>query len=142
MIRVEKTYGVVPQRLNKLCRQIACKQAQTKRWKRNKSQNRRKKGNFKYGVLVPDSPEKAKEIDRANGNNLWGGAMFVEAQSQIDHTTYLFLGPEEEIPEGYQKVKLRTIFNIKQDLHRKIRTIAGGHEVDAFDINCHSSNMD
>jgi hypothetical protein len=82
-----------------------------------------------------------KEIDRENGNNLWGDAMFVEAQSQIDHTTYLFLGTEEEIPEGYQKVKLRTIFDIKQDLRRKARTIARGHEVDAFDINCHSSNM-
>ncbi len=64
---------------------------------------------------MPDSPEKAKEIDPANGNNLWGDAMFVEAQSQIDHTTYLFLGPEEKIPEGYQKVDLRTIFNIKQE---------------------------
>ncbi len=96
MLRVEKTYGVVPQRLNKLRRQIACQ-------KRNKSRNRREKGTIKYGVLVPDSPEKAKEIDHANSNNLWGDAMFVEAQSQIDHTTYLFLGPEDKIlglPEG------------------------------------------
>jgi hypothetical protein len=96
---------------------------------------------MKYGMLVPNSPEKAKEIDRENGNNLWGDAMFVEAQSQIDHTTYLFLGPEEEIPEGYQKVDLKTIFNIKQELCRKARTITGGHKVDAFEINCQSSYM-
>jgi hypothetical protein len=36
MLRVEKTYGVVPQRLNKLRRQIACRQAGTKCRKRNK----------------------------------------------------------------------------------------------------------
>jgi hypothetical protein len=101
----------------------------------------REKGTIKYRVLVLDSPEKAKEIDCANDNNLWGDAMFVEAQSQIDHTTYLFLRPEDKIPEGYQKVKPRTIFDIKQDLCRKARTICGGHEVDAFDINCHYFNM-
>jgi hypothetical protein len=45
------------------------------------------------------------------------------------------------IPEGYQRVELRTIFDIKRDLCRKARTIARGHMVDMFDINCHSSNM-
>jgi hypothetical protein len=104
MLHLEKTYGVVPQRPSKLHQLIACRQVGTKRWKRNKSRNRSEKGAIKYGELVPDSPEKAKEIDCANGNNLWGDAMFVEAQSQIDHTTYQFLGPEEKTPEGYQKL--------------------------------------
>jgi hypothetical protein len=103
MLRMEKTYGVVPQRLSKLHRQIACRPLGTKQWKRNKSRNRKEKGTIKYGVLVSDSPKMAKEIDRENGNTLWGDAMFVEAQSQIDHTTYLFLGPEEEIPEGSRR---------------------------------------
>jgi hypothetical protein len=99
-------------------------------------------GAMKYNVLIPDTLEKAKEIKHANGNNLWGGAMFVEAQSQIDHVTYKFLEPGEEVPDGYQEVCLRTNFDIKQDLCRKaIRTIASGQMVDAFNNNCHSSNM-
>ena len=36
--------------------------------------------------------------------------MSVELQFQIDYITYLFLQPKEEIPEGYQKIDLKTIF--------------------------------
>jgi hypothetical protein len=67
--------------------------------------------------------------------------MSVEPHSQTDHTTYLFLRPEEEIPEGYQKVNLTTIFDIKQNLWRKVRTIAREYKVDIFDIKSHSFNM-
>ncbi len=146
MHQVEETVGVVPPGLSKIRQMMARKVAGVrmiaKCSKRNKSHNRRGSNPIKYGVLVPKTPEQAKEIDRGNSNNIWGDAMFVEAQSQIDHTTYLFLGPEEEIPEGYQKVELRNIFDVKQDLCRKARTIARGHKVDAFDINRHSSNME
>jgi hypothetical protein len=67
--------------------------------------------------------------------------MSVELQFQIDYITYLFLQPKEEIPEGYQKVDLKTIFDIKQYLCKKSRTITGKHKVDTFDINSHSSNI-
>jgi hypothetical protein len=39
--------------------------------------------------------------------------MFVEAQFQIDYITYHFLGSEEKIPGGYQKVELETVFDTK-----------------------------
>jgi hypothetical protein len=100
ILHVDETYGVVPQGLSKLCQLIACRRVGTKCRKKNKSRNRREKDTMKYSVLVPNSPGKAKEFDHENCNNLWGDAMFVETQSQIDHTTYLFLGPEEEISEG------------------------------------------
>ncbi len=87
---------------------------------------------MKYGVLVPNTPEKAKEIDHVNGNNLWGDAMLMEAQSQIDHNTYKFLEPGVEVLKGYQEICLRIIFDIRQDQCRMARTIASGHMVDAL----------
>ena len=86
-----------------------------------------------YGVVPPRlTPEKAKEIDHVNGNNLWGDAMLMEAQSQIDHNTYKFLEPGVEVLKGYQEICLRIIFDIKQDQCRIARTIASGHMVDAL----------
>jgi hypothetical protein len=68
LLHVEETYGVVPQRLSKLYQLITCRWVGAKCQKKNKSCSRREKGTMKYGMLVPNSPEKAKEIDRENGS--------------------------------------------------------------------------
>jgi hypothetical protein len=78
ILQVEETYGVVPPGLSKvhrvMLRRVARERMNSKRPRRNKSRNRRGNHSIKYGVIVPRTPEKAKEIDRANGNNLWGDA--------------------------------------------------------------------
>ncbi len=104
MVQLTETYGVVMPKLGSLrcvLRRAATQKVGPKCQKKNNLLNRHSNAAMKYGVLIPDTPEKAKEIDPANGNNLWNDAIFEEAQTQIDCDTYPFLEPEEEIPEGY-----------------------------------------
>jgi hypothetical protein len=90
MIQVTKTYGVTPLGLGLLqcvmVRRVASMQVGHTYLRKSTSPNRHTSnpmGALEVWVLVPDSPEKAREIDHTNGNNLWGDAMFIEVQSQI-----------------------------------------------------------
>jgi hypothetical protein len=95
----------------------------------------------KYGVPVPKSILDAYQHDQRNGDDLWEKAFKEEVQTIIDYGTFQFLESGEDPPKGYQEVCLRTILEVKQDLRRKARWVAGGHLVDAYVINCYSTNM-
>eukprot|EP00957_Ditylum_brightwellii_P194115 14783052-Ditylum_brightwellii.AAC.1 len=41
--------------------------------------------------------------------------------------------------EGWQFAPIQTIFDIKQDLHRKARFVGGGHVIDSLQHNTYSS---
>jgi len=141
-VMLEQTYGVYAPNLFKI-RRAQLSDTKRKR-KRSVSRNRRTSnpmGRVKYGVPVPNSVQDAYTHDQRNGDNLWEKAIREEVQTIIDYGTFKFLEPGEDPPEGYQEARLRTILEVKQDLRRKARCVAGGHMVDAYDINCYSSNM-
>ena len=81
--------------------------------------------NIKYGVEVPTSMEHAKELDRINNNDLWEKAIIKE----LDKVRIAFelLGEENKIPIGTKKINYHIVFDVKMDLTRKARLVAGGH---------------
>ena len=101
--------------------------------KRRKLNNR-----FKYGVEVPRDVKHALELDRKNGNTFWRDALSKEMGSLGDHKVFKLLERGEPIPEGYQMIPMWIIFDVKMNLTRKARLVAGGHvtKAPAWDCFC------
>ena len=84
----------------------------------------------KFGVELPRSVAHAYELDRQNGNTLWGDAIAMEMKNV--KVAFKVLPDEEEIPPGYQQMTCHMIFDVKfgEGFRRKARMVAGGHQVD------------
>ena len=96
---------------------------------------------LKYGVAVPRNVAEAYEFDRQNGNNYWHNAIKMEIDSLIKLECFKF-HPEGHNPgSNYQWTSLTVIFDVKQDLRRKARLVAGGHLVYSLDNNVYSSTV-
>ena len=98
---------------------------------------------FKYGIEVPKSVRHALEIDKANGNTFWEDSLEKEIKSLLDLDCFEFkpFGYHEKLDNSWQKTTLHCIFDVKQDLTRKCRLVAGGHLVDVTDIQVYSSTV-
>jgi hypothetical protein len=83
------------------------------------------------GVEIPRSIREALQLDKQNQDSKWQEAMKKEIDGIQEHKTLKFLPPGSKPPEGYQQAPLRMIFDVKADLRRKTRLIAGGHMIDA-----------
>ena len=80
---------------------------------------------LKYGLRVPRNVSEAYEIDKANGNDYWDAAIKKELSKVI--IAFKLLQPDEPIPVGSTKIPYHIIFDVKFDLTRKARLVAGGH---------------
>ena len=98
---------------------------------------------FKYGIEVPKNVKDALEIDKANGNTFWGGSLEKEIKSLLDLDCFECkpFGHHEKLDDSWQKTTLHCIFDVKQDLTRKCRLVAGGHLEDVTDIQVYSSTV-
>jgi Reverse transcriptase (RNA-dependent DNA polymerase) len=96
---------------------------------------------FKYGVQVPRNVRQAIELDTKNGNSFWSDAIKVEIGGLIKLDCFEFKPKTFTCGADYQKTTLHMIFDVKHDLRRKARLVAGGHLVDAFDIDIYSSTV-
>ena len=66
-------------------------------------------------------------VGRQNGNNKWQKAEKLELD-QIDNYEVLEdLGINPKIPEGFKKIRVHFVYNVKHDGRYKARLIAGGH---------------
>ena len=76
---------------------------------------------FKYGVQVPRNHTQALEIDALNGNSFWQDAERTELNQIDEYETFSDLGPKGRaiIPEGYKKICVHLVYDVKQDLRRK-----------------------
>jgi hypothetical protein len=83
------------------------------------------------GIEIPRNVKEALKLDKKNKNNFWAEAIKKEVGGIQDHGTFHFLPPGAKPPIGYQEAPLRVIFDIKPDLRRKARIVAGGHKVNA-----------
>lgn len=81
--------------------------------------------NMKFGIVVPSSLEEAKTLDELNGNNLWAAAIEKEKKNVI--IAFNPLRDDESIPVGSKKINYHFVFDVKSDLTRKARCVAGGH---------------
>lgn len=95
--------------------------------KRVQSQNCRK-GRTKFGIEVPQTVEDSKLLDIANGNTLWQDAITKEMTNS--RIAFKLLERDSSIPVGHTKITCHSVFDVKLDLTRKARYVAGGHLTD------------
>ena len=82
---------------------------------------------YKFGIQVPKGIKNAINLDKKNGNNLWGKAIKTELKQLTDYETFIVLDLGEDIPKGYQKIPYHIVFDVKYDLRHKARLVAGGN---------------
>ena len=98
--------------------------------KRNKIikqvQHRLVKKSTKFGIKVPESVEEALQLDQDNGNTLWQKA--IEKELGNVRIAFRLLEEGEKPPAGSKHIPYHIIFDVKLDLTRKARLVAGGHK--------------
>jgi hypothetical protein len=90
----------------------------------------------KYGVEMPKAVSEALAIDRRNGNSLWRDAI----EKEMKNVMAAFEFKDDNVmPIGYKKIDVHMIFDVKSDLTRKARLVAGGHQTDPPKESTYSS---
>jgi hypothetical protein len=89
----------------------------------------------KFGIQVPKTVEEAIQIDEATGTTFWFDAI----RKEMEKVKIAFEFCEDWTPEqirqglarkdfvGYQEITCHMVFDVKMDLTRKARFVAGGH---------------
>ena len=102
------------------------------------------KTSHKFGTRIPHSVEEALRIDRDTGTNHWRDAI----RKEMIHERPAFqpwAGTVEQARSkkegliGYQEIKCHMIFDVKMDLTKKARFMAGGHTTDTQTSMTYSS---
>lgn len=87
------------------------------------------KRSHKFGFEIPKTVERAREIDRENGNTLWQDAIAKEMAAV--RIAFKILNDGAEPPPGYAFMQCHMVFEVKLDgFRRKARLVAGGHVLD------------
>ena len=84
-----------------------------------------RKPNTKFGIEIPSTVEEAKELDQKNGNSYWKDTI----KKEYDNIKVAFrlLENDDKPPPVYTEILCLLIFEVKFDLRRKARYVAGGH---------------
>jgi hypothetical protein len=85
---------------------------------------------MKFGVEVPQGMKAAMRLDAVNGNTLWRDALKKELQQINDYRTFRLVDENEFLPDDYQRVPYHFVWDVKFDLRRKCRLVAGGNWTD------------
>ena len=80
----------------------------------------------KFGIKVPNSVKEALALDQENGNDLWKKA--IEKELGNVRVAFKLLDEGERLPVGSKEIPYHIIFDVKLDLTRKARLVAGGHK--------------
>lgn len=81
----------------------------------------------KFGIEMPKSVKQALAIDRNTGTTLWKDAIEKEMRNVMPAFEFV---NGDEIPPFYKAIECHMVFDIKMDLTRKARFVAGGHMTD------------
>jgi hypothetical protein len=87
-----------------------------------------RKGKTKFGIEVPGSWEQAVKIDQKNNNRLWQDA--IDKEYRNAQCAFKLLARGEKPPPGYNEILCHLVFDVKLDMTRKARYVAGGHLTD------------
>jgi len=96
-----------------------------------------KKKSHKYGIQVPMSVAEAYQIDKETNTDCWHQAILKEMTNNA--VAFRFLEEGERIPVGSTWIPFHMIFDVKCDLTRKARFVAGGHWTQASSQLTYSS---
>jgi hypothetical protein len=97
----------------------------------------------KFGVRLPKSVDEALKIDAETGTDFWLKAIEKE-MANVRPAFELWEGSVEDAKSGkklvgYQEIKCHMVFDIKMDLTRKARFVAGGHTTETPESITYSS---
>ena len=84
----------------------------------------------------------AMRLYKKNGNNKWMEAITKEKNQLFDFDTFEVLGKNEKAPKGYKRFPGFYVFDVKHDLRRKARLVAGGHMSIAPEEDSYSGVID
>ena len=82
---------------------------------------------FKYGYEVPRNYKHAMELDQRNGNTKWADATRLEMELMHSYKVFEDKGLNAPIPEGYKRIKVHLIYDVKHDGRHRARLVADGH---------------
>ena len=82
---------------------------------------------MKYGVIVPHTEEEAEALDKAHNHDLWTKALKKEETNVL--VAFRLLGDGEPLPVRSMLIPYHIIFDMKHDLTRKARLVAGRHHI-------------
>lgn len=82
----------------------------------------------KFGIELPHTVQRALEIDRETGTTFWADALQKEMKTVFP--AFEILEDGALAPVGFQKIPCHIVFDIKMDLTRKCRYVAGGHKTE------------
>jgi len=89
---------------------------------------RKIKKDFKFGIEVPTTIERALAIDRETNTDYWAKA--IEKEMLQVSPAFKILDEGERAPIMLKYIRCHMIFDLKLDLTRKARFVAGGHMTD------------
>jgi hypothetical protein len=81
---------------------------------------------YKFGEIVPRNVNHALQIDAMNGNTDWQDAINKELKQIQDYRTFRYLRRGEWLKD-FQRIPYHIVFDVKFDLRKKARLVAGGH---------------
>ncbi len=102
------------------------KKVKSRYWKRT----------HKFGIRMPKSVAEALMIDKETGTDFWRKAIEKEMRNVMPAFEFR---DDDKMPIGFKKIDCHMIFDIKMDLTRKARFVAGGHQTDPPKESVYSS---
>ena len=85
---------------------------------------------YKYGYEVPRTYDQAVRLDQRNANTKWQDATKTEMAQLDEYDTFKDLGKDAKPPDGYKKIRVHLVFDVKHDGRHKSRCVADGHLTD------------
>ena len=132
-----KEHGLLNEPGWKQFKKYACK-AKTLQCLVNNSKQAQRFGQivYKFGVRIPCNEKEAIMLDCENGNTYWQDTIEEETGQLFEYKVFRDLGKNAAVPKGYQQIKLRIVFDVKQSLKRKARIVARGDMTDPPRKSC------
>jgi len=87
---------------------------------------------YKYGIEIPKNWAHAMYLDARNKNTRWKDAGKLEFGQLMEYQTFEDHGHKDKVkpPEGYKKIRVHLVFDVKHDGRHKVRCVADGHLTD------------
>ena len=85
------------------------------------------RGKVKFGVRVPRNTKEAYRLDEENGNKLWAKAIDKEINKMKEYQVFQVLPRGAAPPEGYSRIPLHFVYDVKHDGRHRATMVAGGH---------------
>ena len=80
----------------------------------------------KFGVQVPINHAHTMELDAKNKNKMWYEAEGIKLGQIDEYETFRDVGKNTK-QDGYRKITVHMVYDMKHDGRRKTRLVAGGH---------------